>query len=76
MTAMLNGQRADENIITLRHREPQLRIQLDIVVPGEDMRTGQLFVRQPQHLGERRYQQRGHRLDVDKTHRGDDRHIA
>ena len=68
--------RFDRNIklcLRLRYSEPQLGIEIDVVVPGEDIGGGQLCLRQAHHLGETRP---GTAIIVGDAHRSDDRDIA
>src|SRR5689334_6572825 len=59
----------------LGHAKPQRGVEIYIVVPGKEIAGGQLFFRQPHHLGEAGPFADGI-VEVGHTHRGDDRDIA
>ena len=57
----------------LGYSEPELGIDIDVVVPGEDIGGGELCLRQPPHLGETRP---GTAIEVRHPRGSDDRDIA
>ncbi len=61
------------SLIMLRGCQPELGIELGVVVVGEDIDVGELLNGETEHLGERADHQRCLRFNVNKADRSNDR---